>query len=117
VRPLNRLRVAAERISAGEQGVQVDAGSADEMVSLANAFNEMSRSLQVKADLLEEQRRENDKLLRSFMPETLARRYREGETTTAQDHQEVAVVYADIVGFDEFIRSMDSGHALEILNE
>lgn len=117
VRPLNRLRVAAERIAGGDSGVQVDAGSADEMVSLANAFNEMSRSLQVKADLLEEQRRENDRLLNSFMPETLARRYREGETTIAQDHHEVAVVYADIVGFDEFIRSMDSEHALEILNE
>lgn len=116
-RPLNRLRVAAERISAGEVGVEVDAGSADELVALANSFNEMSRSLQVKADLLEEQRKENDRLLRSFMPETLARRYREGATTIVQDHAEVAVIYADILGFDDFIRSMDSESALEILNE
>lgn len=116
-RPLNRLRVAAERISAGEVGVEVDAGSADELVALANSFNEMSRSLQVKAELLEEQRKENDRLLRSFMPETLARRYREGATTIVQDHTEVAVIYADILGFDDFIRTMDSEHALEILNE
>lgn len=117
VRPLNRLRVAADRISAGEVGVQVDAGSADELVSLANAFNEMSRSLQVKAELLDEQQKENDRLLSSFMPEAYAQRYRKGETTIAQDHHEVAVVYADILGFDEFIRSMDSEHSLEMLNE
>ena len=33
------------------------------------------------------------------MPESLAQRYREGVRTIAQDHQEVCVLFADIVGF------------------
>lgn len=117
VRPLRRLRVAAERIAAGETGIEVDAGSTFELASVAAAFNDMSRSLQVKADLLEAQQKENERLLLSLMPESLAKRYREGARTIAQDHQEVCVLFADIVGFEEYSRSMDSEHALESLNE
>ena len=35
------------------------------------------------------------------MPEPVVRRYREGEQTIAQEHQDVAVIFADIVGLDE----------------
>ncbi|CAG7274291.1 hypothetical protein PICSAR26_04634 [Mycobacterium avium subsp. paratuberculosis] len=35
------------------------------------------------------------------MPEPVARRYREGEQTIAQEHQDVTVIFADIVGLDE----------------
>lgn len=117
VRPLRRLRSAAERIAAGETGVQVDAGSTDELAAVAAAFNDMSRSLQVKAELLEEEERENARLLASLMPEQLARRYKEGAVTIAQDHQEVCVLFADIVGFDDFAASRDSEESLEVLNE
>lgn len=117
VRPLRRLRTAAERIAAGEQGVQVDAGRTDELSSVANAFNDMSRSLQVKAELLEAQQAENERLLLSLMPETMAKKYREGDRTVVQDHQEVAVLFADIVGFDDYARGLDSQHALDVLNE
>jgi class 3 adenylate cyclase len=117
VRPLRRLQVAAERIAAGETGVQVDAGSTNELSRLATAFNDMSRSLQIKADLIDEQQKENERLLLSLMPEAVARKYRDGERTIAQDHQEVCVLFADIVGFDDYARTLDSEHALDVLNE
>ncbi len=117
VRPLRRLRVAAERIAAGETDIEVDAGTTYELASVAAAFNDMSRSLQVKADLLEAQQKENERLLLSLMPESLAKRYREGVRTIAQDHQEVCVLFADIVGFEEYSRTLDSEHALDALNE
>jgi len=117
VRPLRRLQTAAEQIAAGQDGVTVDAGTADEYVAVANAFNDMSRSLQVKNDLLEAQQKENDRLLLSFMPETIAQRYKEGATTIAQEHQEAAVVYADIVGFEAYSRTVDTEHELGVLNE
>jgi class 3 adenylate cyclase len=117
VRPLRRLKSAAERIAGGETGVEVDAGSTYELASVATAFNDMSRSLQVKAELLEAQQRENERLLLSLMPEPLAKRYRQGERVIAQDHQEVCVLYADISGFEEFSRTLDSEHALDQLNE
>jgi len=117
VRPLRRLRDAARRIAAGEQGVQVEAGESDELADVAAAFNDMSRSLELKAALIDEQRAENDRLLRTLMPENLAKRYREGARTIVEDHQEVTVLFADIVGFEEFGRSMSSDRALDVLND
>ncbi|WP_260860307.1 adenylate/guanylate cyclase domain-containing protein [Mycobacterium tilburgii] len=35
------------------------------------------------------------------MPESVAQRYREGQETISQKHQDVAIVFADIVGLDE----------------
>lgn len=117
VRPLRRLRDAARRIAAGEQGVQVEAGESDELADVAAAFNDMSRSLELKATLIDEQRAENDRLLRTLMPEQVAKRYREGVRTIVQDHQEVTVLFADIQGFEEFSRSTTSDRALDILND
>ncbi len=117
VRPLRRLRDGARRIAAGEMGVQVDAGTSDELADVGAAFNDMSRSLQVKATLLEEQRAENERLLLSLMPEPLVRKYKEGARTIALDHQEVTVMFADIVGFEAFSRGKNSEEALELLNE
>ncbi|MDH6181933.1 class 3 adenylate cyclase [Microbacteriaceae bacterium SG_E_30_P1] len=117
VRPLRRLRDAARRIAAGETGVQVDAGTSYELADVGAAFNDMSKSLQVKAQLLEEQQQENERLLLSLMPEALAKRYKEGAHTIALDHQEVTVMFADIVGFEAFSRGKSSEAALENLNE
>ena len=117
VRPLRRLRDAARRIAAGETGVQVDAGTSDELADVGAAFNDMSRSLQVKAMLLEEQQQENERLLLSLMPEPLVKKYKEGAQTIVLDHQEVSVLFADIVGFEAFSRGLASEDALEKLNE
>src|SRR5690606_25191080 len=117
VRPLRRLRDAARRIAAGETGVQVDAGTSDELADVGVAFNDMSRSLAVKAAMLEEQQAENERLLLSLMPENLARKYKEGVPTIAFDHQEVSVIFADIVGFENYSRGLDSESALAQLNE
>ncbi|MEO5534038.1 MAG: adenylate/guanylate cyclase domain-containing protein [Pseudolysinimonas sp.] len=117
VRPLRRLRDAARRIAAGETGVQVDVGESDELVDVGTAFNEMSRSLELKNSLLEEQRQENERLLRTLMPETLAKRYREGAKTIVEDHQEVTVLFADVVGFEEYGRGLGSEKSLDLLNE
>ncbi len=117
VRPLRRLGDAAQRIAAGETGVTVDAGNSDEMMSVATAFNDMSRSLQVKADLLDAQSAESEKLLRALMPEPVIRRYREGQHTIAEDHDDIAVLYADVVGFDDFTLALDSEATLEAYND
>ena len=51
------------------------------------------------------------------MPESVVQRYREGEQTIAQDHQNVTVIFADIVGLDELSAELDSEHVLEIVNK
>ncbi|HET9876366.1 MAG TPA: adenylate/guanylate cyclase domain-containing protein, partial [Mycobacterium sp.] len=101
VRPIRRLDDATKRISAGDYDVAIPVTSRDEIGDLTGAFNEMSRSLQTKEQLLNEHRKENDRLLLSLMPEPVVQRYRDGEQTIAQEHHDVSVVYAEIVGLNE----------------
>ena len=117
VRPIRRLESGAQRISSGEYGVSLPVQSRDEFGDLTVAFNEMSRNLAIKEELLTEQRRENDRLLLSLMPEPVVQRYREGEETIAQDHQNVTVIFADIVGMDELVSTLTSDEQLAIVNK
>lgn len=117
VRPLRRLKTAARRIAAGEEGVQVDAGSSDELADVASAFNDMSRSLQVKSNLIEEHERANERLILSFMPEGMADRYKHGDDAITQDNEDVTVVFADIVGFEAFSLTLSSEESVAKLND
>lgn len=116
IRPIRRLEAGAQQISSGDYGVTVPVQSKDEFGDLTVAFNGMSRNLAIKEDLLNEQRRENDRLLLSLMPETVVARYREGEETIAQDHQDVTVIFADIAGLDELSADLSSDQGLAIVN-
>jgi len=117
VRPIRRLEAGAQRISSGDYDLAIPVQSRDEFGDLTVAFNDMSRNLAIKEELLTEQRRENDRLLLSLMPEPVVQRYREGEETIAQDHQNVTVIFADIVGLDELSAELTSDELLAIVNK
>jgi class 3 adenylate cyclase len=117
VRPIRRLRAGAQEISAGKYDVAIPVTSRDEIGDLTVAFNEMSRNLQIKEELLTEQRKENDRLLLSLMPEPIVQRYREGEETIAQEHQDVTVIFADIVGFDELSNELSGDELVGSVDE
>lgn len=117
VRPIRRLEAGAQQISAGDYGVALPVKSRDEFGDLTAAFNDMSRNLAIKEDLLQEQRKENDRLLLSLMPEPVVQRYREGEETIAQDHDDVTVIFADIVGLDTLSSELSSDESLSIVNK
>ncbi len=116
VRPLRRLEAGAHRISAGNYGITLPVHTRDEFGDLTKAFNEMSRNLSIKEELLAEQRRENDRLLLSLMPEQVAQRYRDGEETIAQDHQDVTVLFADLDGLDTLSAQLPAEESLAIVN-
>jgi class 3 adenylate cyclase len=117
VRPIRRLEAGAQQIGAGDYHVTLPVQSKDEFGDLTVAFNEMSRNLTIKEELLKEQRNENDRLMLSLMPEPVVQRYRDGEQTIAQDHQNVTVIFADIVGMDALSARMNSEEELAIVNE
>ncbi len=117
VRPLRRLQAGAQAISAGNYDMTIPVTSRDEIGDLTVAFNEMSRNLQIKEELLTEQRKENDRLLLSLMPEPVARRYREGEQIIAEEHQDVAVIFADIVGLDKISNELSGNELVGIVDE
>ena len=117
VRPIKRLEDGAEKISTGDYDVALPVSSGDEFGDLTVAFNEMSRSLAIKHQLLTQQQQENDRLLLSLMPEKVVQRYRGGEETIAEEHQDVTVLYADLIGLDELSGDLEAEESLEIINK
>jgi class 3 adenylate cyclase len=117
VRPIRRLEAGAQRISAGDYNVTVPVETRDEIGELTEAFNEMSRSLTVKEELLVEQRKENAKLLALLMPEPVAERYQQGEEIVAEEHQNVTVIFTEILGLDRLQAELTSAGSLAVVNE
>ncbi|BBY66783.1 adenylate/guanylate cyclase domain-containing protein [Mycolicibacterium helvum] len=117
VRPIRRLEAGAQRISAGDYNVTIPVDTRDEIGDLTEAFNEMGRSLTVKEDLLNEQRKANDQLLSSLMPESLAERFKQGEETIAVEHQNVTVIFADIIGLERLQAELAPDASLTLINE
>jgi class 3 adenylate cyclase len=117
LRPIRRLQAGTRKISSGDYEVSIPVTSHDEIGDLTAAFNEMSRNLAIKDELLNEQRSENDRLLLALMPESLVQRYREGEATIAQKHQDVAVIFADIVGLDESSNDLPGDELVAIVDD
>ena len=117
VRPIRRLEDGAEKISTGDYAVQLPVDTNDEFGDLTVAFNEMSSNLAAKDKLLTEQRAENDRLLTSLMPESVVERYRDGEQNIAEDHQDVTVIYADLIGLDELSGELDADESLKAINK
>ena len=117
MRPVRRLRAGAEEISAGDYDVTIPVTSRDEIGDLTAAFNEMSRNLEIKEGLLTEQRKENNRLLLSLMPESVVQRYRDGEQTISQEHQDVTIIFADIVGLDEISTELSGDESIGIVDE
>jgi class 3 adenylate cyclase len=117
VRPIRRLEAGAQKISAGDYTVVIPVETRDEIGDLTEAFNEMSRSLTIKEDLLNEQRKRIDELLLSLMPEPVAERYRQGEEITATEHQDVTVIFADLIGLDQLQAELTSEESFTLVNE
>ncbi|AQT82817.1 hypothetical protein B1R94_14040 [Mycolicibacterium litorale] len=116
IRPIKSLANAVRRVAGGELGVSVPVTARDEIGELASAFNDMSASLHTKQQLIEDQRRENDELLATLMPEPVARRYRDGEENISTHYRDVSVIYAQLLGFDDYSRSMPTAESVAMLN-
>ncbi|OBI41219.1 cyclase [Mycobacterium sp. E796] len=117
MRPVRRLEEGTRKISSGDYDVNIPVLTRDEIGDLTAAFNEMSRNLAIKEELLNEQRNENNRLLLALMPESLVQRYREGEATIAQKHQDVAIIFADIAGLDELSNDLSGDELVAIVDE
>lgn len=117
LRPIRRLEAGVQRISAGDFDVEIPVETRDEIGELTGMFNEMSRSLSVKDDLLNEHRAQIRQLLHSLMPAPIADKVYQGEEITTRDHTNVTVVYADITGLDRIQADLESGEYLGVVSE
>ena len=117
VRPVRRLEAGTRKISSGDYDINIPVKARDEIGDLTAAFNEMSRNLAIKEELLNEQRSENNRLLLALMPESVVQRYREGEETISQEHLDVAIIFADIVGLDEISNDITGDELVGFVDE
>lgn len=115
-RPIRRLVDAVHRVAEGDLNVQVPHTSRDEFGDLGSAFNDMASSLRIKQELIDQQRTENEKLLLTLMPESVAERYKRGDEAIAEAHEDVSVVFAELVGFDDFARGLSAEQEIAALN-
>jgi class 3 adenylate cyclase len=61
-------------------------------------------------------RRENERLLLSILPESVADRLKSGDERIADRFEEVTVLFADIVGFTQLAAAMPAHVLVELLN-
>ena len=115
-RPIHRLVGAVHRVAEGDLDVQVPQGSRDEFGDLGNAFNDMASSLRLKQDLIDEQRAENEKLLLTLMPESVATKYKQGDEAITEAHDDVSVVFAELIGFDDHVKGLSAHEEIGQLN-
>lgn len=115
-RPIRKLADAVRQVAGGDLAVQVPIGSRDEIGDLGSAFNDMASGLRIKQELIDEQQAENQKLMLTLMPEAVARRYKEGEETISEEHDNVSVVFAELVGFDDYADALSGDEETSQLN-
>jgi len=117
VRPLHTLAEAIRLVGEGQPGVKVDDDGLDEIGSLSRAFNGMLEKQQAINEALRLKNRENEALLLNLLPAPIALRIKNGEQNIADSVASLTVLFADILGFEDYSRSTDAEEVVGLLNE
>ena len=70
-----------------------------------------------KNDQLKKKLQQSEKLLQNILPPVISRRLKNGETCIADDHKSVTVVFAALMGFDEYSINMGAREIVMFLND
>ena len=117
VRPIDRLLAGVRTLEAGEAGVEVDVRSKDEFNDLGGAFNQMSRSLKSKSDLLDAKTRQADNLLLNIFPPAAAARVREGRPRVVETFPDVSVFVARFRGLTSLMLALSPERAVGLVSD
>ena len=117
VKPINQLIASARKVAAGELEAIAPLKSDDEFGELAKSFNAMVKSLRTQTNLVKEKSQENEQLLLSVFPASIAKRLKKGERNIAEDISNVAVIFSDLTGFSKLSASLTAYEIVSILND
>ncbi len=122
-KPIRLLDETVGRTRAGDRGAQAPVITTDAIGRLASAFNSMNAELrdamqavERQAAEIEAQRQVADDLLRNILPESITKRL-EHESTIADWHGQVTVLFADMVGFTQLSSILSATELVSKLNE
>lgn len=108
-RPVRDLVAATGRVAKGDYEAEVEVESGDEMGTLADAFNEMTRGLLMR----EQYRSVLNKVVSTDVAEELMR----GEVELGGENRNISVLFADIRGFTPLTQGMEPQAVIGLLNE
>jgi class 3 adenylate cyclase len=108
-RPIRDLVAATHRVAEGDFETEVAVASHDEVGTLAEAFNEMTRGL-----LLKERYRS---VLNKVVSKDVAKELMDGEVELGGENRRVTVLFADIRGFTPLTDGMEPQEVIGFLNE
>jgi class 3 adenylate cyclase len=117
VRPISALVEGTRQVGEGREDVKVDDDARDEIGILARGFNAMVERLGHDKEEIRRKNRENEALLLNVLPAPIAQRLKNGEEHIADSIPNVTVLFADIIGFDEYSRSTNVAEVVGLLNE
>ena len=77
----------------------------------------VKKKLKHEQELLAAEREKSEKLLLNILPASIAQRLKEGEKVIANEHNEAAILFADIVGFTNISQNVTPAMLVENLNK
>lgn len=107
--PVRALVAATGRVAQGDYGTEVKVDSRDEMGTLADAFNDMTRGL-----LLRERYRS---VLDKVVSQDVAAELLKGDVELGGENRLVTILFADIRGFTALTEGMEPQRVIGLLNE
>jgi len=116
VKPIRTLTDAARRLHEGEEDVDVQLNSEDELGELEEIFNSLAQDTRDRETLLKEKTAESEALLLNILPGTVADRVRQGKTPIADFVQQVTLVWARIRGLTRLSQAQSVEETAAILN-
>jgi class 3 adenylate cyclase len=69
-----------------------------------------------KADQMKKKLQQSEKLLQNILPPVISRRLKNGERLIADNHPNVTVIFAALIGFDEYSSRMEAKQIVHFLN-
>jgi class 3 adenylate cyclase len=116
VKPIRALIDGFRQVGKGSTEVKVKVKTKDEFRELAHSFNEMVDNLDQQKKLVQQKNHENEELLLSILPESVAKRVQQGEENIGDSFSNVTVLFADLGGFIELSETLPASETVGLLN-
>ncbi len=113
-------RLNGEVMKIGETddlSARVGSQGSDELGSLASSVNGMLEQLQISKGKLEAEHERAEDLLLNILPASIAEQLKNSHKQIANSHDEVSVLFADLVGFTELSTEMSAADLVSMLND
>ena len=116
-KPVAHLEKSVARFTGGDTDFRLDVSGTDEFASLSRSFNGMIDEIRGHNEVIETKNLENERLLRTVLPDVIADRVRGGDVAIAETFENVTVVYAAIGRFTEIMADVSASEMIGLINE